>query len=76
MMRREDQTESSSIVDFMVDPTSRSCDVDIVELHGLFRASTIVLTNELKGPPPPALIIQFAGVAALTGIKKALTKVR
>lgn len=74
--RKMEEKESNSIVAFMVDPVSRSSDVDIRELHACFRASTIVLSAELQDPPPPALVVQFAMVAAITGLKTAITRVR
>lgn len=74
--RKTEESASNSIVAFMVDPNSQSSDVDIRELHACFRASTIVLSSELTEPPPPALVVQFAMVAAITGLKKAITRVR
>ncbi len=74
-MARTKKNESDSIVDYMVDPISSSCDINIIELTACFRASTIVLTNELHESPPPALVVQFAVVAAINGLKSEIRRV-
>ncbi len=75
-MARTKKNESDSIVDYMVDPISSSCYINIIELTACFRPQgTIVLTNELHESPPPALVVQFAVVAAINGLKSEIRRV-